>query len=439
VVEGALRLAQIAQLQQDRAQARGGGPAGAARLQHLGEHPVGQRQRPGKSPRRRGQRLGAGGAEVQSVRQPLLEAAAEEVEVWVLGGQGQVGVLPGPAVHRVEGLVHARQVVAEQLEAQALGGDLHKGWAGAVGGHHPLQGGPALLDHLGGAVEVPDAGQVSGEVGSGGVVVGVQVAAASQQADVALVLAQALADLPGGAEVDDRGLQAADPVQAGHQPGADPLVDDTAPVQVGGPAQQPVEQHRLPQAGLPAEDGLRCRVWVAGLVQGQQEGVGVPALRRLTKQRPRAGGQALVGVQDQYPVARGGLHRGVAGRGEVVVPGPVQHPRAQRSGELRGPVLAAGVHHHDLVYAALYRGQAGRQVVGLISHDHAQRDRRSCGLQRLARCLLPAPAGEDVAVADEEAVGGEAAADLVEVGEDLEVGLVGVVQRNAAQQDAAGG
>ena len=99
---------------------------------------------------------------------------------------------------------------------------------------------------------------------------------------------------------------------------------------------------------------------------------------RLGGELPEAGRVAvlepLVGIEPQDVGAGGGLDAVVAGIGEGAVPGEVQHRRAERLGDLDRAVGRARVDDHDLVDAVRARGEAVREHLLLVLHDHAQRD-----------------------------------------------------------------
>ena len=65
--------------------------------------------------------------------------------------------------------------------------------------------------------------------------------------------------------------------------------------------------------------------------------------------RACVGGELLVGVEDEDPVPGRRLETRVSGRGEVVVPGTMDHRGAAFGGDGDGVVGAAGVHHDELV------------------------------------------------------------------------------------------
>ena len=115
---------------------------------------------------------------------------------------------------------------------------------------------------------------------------------------------------------------------------------------------------------------------VKGNVVGQHHHVDVGRQGgfQLGKPLPVLGSEDIIGVQPQA-ILLGGFGKGkVPGLGKVLHPGKGVHLGAQVLGPLYRGVLAAGVHHNDLVHQPLDGLQAPGQGVLLIFNDHAQAD-----------------------------------------------------------------
>jgi len=82
--------------------------------------------------------------------------------------------------------------------------------------------------------------------------------------------------------------------------------------------------------------------------------------------------EALVGVEDQHPVAAGLVQRRVAGGGEVVAPGDVDHAGAVALGDQTGVVLGSGVGDDDLVDDRQRRLDGLADPGLLVARDDAQ-------------------------------------------------------------------
>ena len=89
---------------------------------------------------------------------------------------------------------------------------------------------------------------------------------------------------------------------------------------------------------------------------------------------PGVGGQVLVRVDRQDPVAGRGIEAGVAGRREVVPPDVPADPRPEAAGNLRRRIGRSRVDHHDLVDDAREAGQAPLQDERFVPDDQAGRD-----------------------------------------------------------------
>ena len=106
------------------------------------------------------------------------------------------------------------------------------------------------------------------------------------------------------------------------------------------------------------------------MASGSRPSLGVPA-----QCLPGPGGQPLVGVEHEHPVAAGEIEGGVAGVGEAG-PGTLGHLRSGGAGQLEGAVTAAGVDDHDLVDRPSDRGEAAGEQLLLVAGDDAERELR---------------------------------------------------------------
>ena len=112
-------------------------------------------------------------------------------------------------------------------------------------------------------------------------------------------------------------------------------------------------------------------VFLAGIHQRQAERDGVGIVHVGLKLRVLRGGQFLVGVEHQNPVAGGVLQRGVAGGGKIIAPRERINFRAEFARDLHRAVGRAGVHHDDLRREAAHGFQALREELFLILDNQA--------------------------------------------------------------------
>ena len=106
----------------------------------------------------------------------------------------------------------------------------------------------------------------------------------------------------------------------------------------------------------------------------------------------------VVGIEPEGIIA-GGVRQGrVPGRGEVVDPDEIEHPRPERAGDFDGAVLAAGIDDDDLIEEPAHRSETMRKVLLLVPDDHGERDaspvRRGSGTAR-RRCPRMTPMNAD--------------------------------------------
>ncbi len=92
--------------------------------------------------------------------------------------------------------------------------------------------------------------------------------------------------------------------------------------------------------------------------------------------RPHSGRDRVVGIHPEQPVAARVPQGFVAGRREIVAPGEMEQPPAERFHDPRRLVDRAGVDDDHLVDPGPDALQAGRQGPGRVAHDHAQREPR---------------------------------------------------------------
>jgi hypothetical protein len=57
----------------------------------------------------------------------------------------------------------------------------------------------------------------------------------------------------------------------------------------------------------------------------------------------------IIGIQPERIIPGRPRERSVAGRGEVINPHEVKHPRPELAGNLHGPIGRARIDHHDLI------------------------------------------------------------------------------------------
>jgi hypothetical protein len=143
--------------------------------------------------------------------------------------------------------------------------------------------------------------------------------------------------------------------------GDDPLVHRALEADTGVVAPEPVLDiggHRLVGPEVDPEGDLG---------RGPQEVLGRLAV---------GDDEALVGVDVEHPFAGDLVERRVAGRREVVGPGPVEDPRPMAPGDRLGAVDGSGIDDHDLVDEPLERGQAAVEHGLLVADDESGRDQR---------------------------------------------------------------
>ena len=87
---------------------------------------------------------------------------------------------------------------------------------------------------------------------------------------------------------------------------------------------------------------------------------------------PAVGGQFLVRIQHENPIAGGVFQSGVAGGAEIIAPDKVMHLRAVFPGDRDGAVGRAGVHHHNLGGETVDGLQAAGEEALLIFNDETQ-------------------------------------------------------------------
>ena len=86
------------------------------------------------------------------------------------------------------------------------------------------------------------------------------------------------------------------------------------------------------------------------------------------------GVELLVCIEAQHPVPCAFGQRAIACRGEVVVPGVVEHSGSQTPGSFDSIVFGTGIDHDDFVDHPLNRSKAVSEKLGLIPDDHRQAD-----------------------------------------------------------------
>lgn len=98
-------------------------------------------------------------------------------------------------------------------------------------------------------------------------------------------------------------------------------------------------------------------------------------LARAQQSRDGAGGlrgQFLVRVEHQHPVGGDRGKRGVAGVGEIVVPGKRNEGGPEFRGYLASPIGRAGVGDDHLIDQRPRTLQTGPEVLLRVAHDHGQ-------------------------------------------------------------------
>jgi hypothetical protein len=125
------------------------------------------------------------------------------------------------------------------------------------------------------------------------------------------------------------------------------------------------------------DDGLPAAA-VGARVAGALDDVGrlarTEALQERDQLLPLGWLDDVVGVEPEGVIAGGPRQGRIAGRGEVVHPDEVEHPRPERAGDLGRPIDAAGVHDDDLIEDVAHRFEAPWKVLLLVFHDHRQGD-----------------------------------------------------------------
>jgi hypothetical protein len=85
----------------------------------------------------------------------------------------------------------------------------------------------------------------------------------------------------------------------------------------------------------------------------------------------------FIGIEHQNPLSPSSPQRLVARFGKIVLPGDRKDPCSQRSSHRFGLIRRAGIHHHQVVEEFRNLRQVLTEVLSFISHDHAQRKKRS--------------------------------------------------------------
>ena len=335
-VKADLRLGELALQQEDRGQLQVGQPAGYARNGFFCQGPT---------------------VRGQAFAERRLGEIQRAVAGWscLLGGSDdaprrdpvQIGVISAPFTRLSKGFHCIDGPAVGQLDLTA-----HRGEVDDLGPGTRVPGSPKCEPgQLNGVCRLGVAAGVdvlSRQVGPGNGIVGLQFASGLEHAGVPLGFAARFGHFGHVPVMHDGCGHVGDPGAAAHQPGRDRLVDHALVSKAIHVSKQSGQGDHF--AFLIAADDLgQTGVESLGVVQRQQTAIESGVGHRPPNGGSSSGDQLLVGVEDQHPVAGGGVEGGVSRGGEVVVPRRLNHLCARFARDVDRSVGAARVHDDHLI------------------------------------------------------------------------------------------